>query len=150
MLPHYFSFQTFFHNVEMKVTNEHVVSLIPLNIYEKLYLMVMLAEYQPVQSESLSLSLSLLYNGAPCGFWHLSSAIHTQDSVHERPALLQEQLVRHSDFLHWRVVSSSRLFGAGSFIISTGFKISSSFSHPCPSGEFRSCIASSECLQIYV
>ena len=69
MLPHYFSFQTFFHNVEMKVTNEHVVSLIPLNIYEKLYLTVTFAEYQPVQSESLSLSLP--YNGAPCGFWHL-------------------------------------------------------------------------------
>ena len=59
MLPHYFSFQTFFHNIEMKVTNEHVVSLIPLNIYEKLYLTVKLAEYQPVQSESLSLSLTL-------------------------------------------------------------------------------------------
>ena len=53
-----------------------------------------------------------------------SSPMQKQDSVHGRLVLEQEQFARHIDLLHWQVVSSKRLFGAGSLVISTGFNIS--------------------------
>ena len=73
-----------------------------------------------------------------------------QASVQERLTLAHEQLLRHFVFLQAQVVSSSRLLGAGSFIISSGCSSPSSIIHPCSTGEEISCIPSREFLHTYV
>jgi len=86
---------------------------------------------------------------AVCELQHDSSAMHEHASVQERPVLEQEQLPRQYDFPHLQVVSSTRLLGAGSYVMYTGLKHPSSSSHPCSSGLSKSCIPTSELLQLY-
>ena len=68
----------------------------------------------------------------------------------DRSELQQEQLPWHWDRLQLHVDSAIRLHGAGSLVIKTGFRQSSFSSHPWPTGDFRSCIATIELLQVSV
>lgn len=96
---------------------------------------------------SSSLSSESLMQVRPCGFLHASSsAMQQHPSVHASPVLLQEQFRKQEDVLHLHVVSSRRLSGAGAFVIINGTRSSLSLTHPWPSGDSRSCIASRACL----
>ena len=78
------------------------------------------------------------------GLLQLSSAIHIQASVQASPLLLQEQFFEHFDVVeHLQLVSSKILLGAAGFVISTGQSSLSSNFHPQPTGEGRSCLATS-------
>lgn len=100
------------------------------------------------ESES-SESLDSLENGTtPWGFLEDStSARQKQASVQDNPLMLHEQWLLHSDLLQLHVVNSRIPLRAGSLFIKTGFKASSSLSHPWYSGESNSCIATSDFLQ---
>ena len=102
-----------------------------------------------------SFSVSELSDSSPisirtaCGLLQVSTlAMHTQASVHGKPMLAQEQLLWHADVLHPHVVSSSRLVGAGSFVMKQGVSNPSTISQPFPIGEGSSSIAVGACLQL--
>ena len=82
--------------------------------------------------------------------WHSSSTIHKHASVQGRLLNLQEQFRVHADFLQRQAVNSTIFFGACSFVINTGTRLSPSIFQPRPSGDGRFCIATRALLLICV
>ena len=95
---------------------------------------------------SLSL-LSSLSTCKVCGFWQLSSPMHSHPSVHgisffsaNATVLLHLQ----DDFSHLHTVNSMIPTGAASFVINTGMIALSHIFHPLMRGEGSPCIG---CMQ---
>lgn len=94
---------------------------------------------------SLSL-LSSLSTCKVCGFWQLSSPMHSHPSVHGISFFQQMQrwLDLQDDFSHLHTVSSMIPTGAASFLISTGMITLSHICHPLIRGDGSPCIG---CMQ---
>ena len=76
--------------------------------------------------------------------------IQMEALVHASEAFLQEQLPLHHDLEQQQLVSSTRLAGAGSLVISAGRTWPSLLSHPCSTGEGMFCVAIKALLQTNV
>lgn len=84
------------------------------------------------------------------GFWHFSPTMHKHASIPERLPNLQEQFHVHIDILQQHAINSMMPFGAFSFVISTGTRLSSSIFQPWPSGEGRFWIVTRALFQMCV